>query len=388
MITSRFDSRIPFYLFAAAVCSMMVSLFLLQLFFGLLAILWLCEKTENKKKAFDIFTLLIAVFGIIRLLSIIFSQYPSSSIQSLYKEALFYLGFLSMSFYLKAMNKEKVEKIAFTFSISSIAVALIGLTLFNLRLVERAESFSSGYATFSSFLLAAAGVYIALPFDYKKKINRLLWAAGLSIIFSAIITSLGRTNIAIAALLFLAGLIFRKIKIKPAVVIIFLTAVICLLSFQNNKQLLTKRVENPAGLSDRDIIWKGFETLKFQHPFLGFGPRTFHDIFPYVDQLGDKLIGSWHNDFIQMYFESGLLGLLSFAVLIFMIIYFSVVYLKKAGQTNNFRNIVIGILSGTSALVLSSLTAGFISSPVLSIAFAFLISLLSAVMFYTNSQPG
>jgi O-antigen ligase len=367
---------------------MMVSLFLLQLFFGLLAILWLCEKTENKKKAFDIFTLLIAVFGIIRLLSIIFSQYPSSSIQSLYKEALFYLGFLSMSFYLKAMNKEKVEKIAFTFSISSIAVALIGLTLFNLRLVERAESFSSGYATFSSFLLAAAGVYIALPFDYKKKINRLLWAAGLSIIFSAIITSLGRTNIAIAALLFLAGLIFRKIKIKPAVVIIFLTAVICLLSFQNNKQLLTKRVENPAGLSDRDIIWKGFETLKFQHPFLGFGPRTFHDIFPYVDQLGDKLIGSWHNDFIQMYFESGLLGLLSFAVLIFMIIYFSVVYLKKAGQTNNFRNIVIGILSGTSALVLSSLTAGFISSPVLSIAFAFLISLLSAVMFYTNSQPG
>lgn len=388
MISSRFDSRLLFYLLAASICSMMVSLFLLQLFLGLLAFLWLFEKTGNKKKAFDIFTLLIAVFGIIRILSIIFSVYPASSVQSLYKEALFYLGFLSMSFYLKAMNKEKIEKIAFTFPISSIAVALIGLTLFNLRLVERAESFSTGYATFSSYLLAAAGVYIALPFSNKKKINWLLWSAGLSIIFSAIITSLGRTNIAIAALLFITGLIFRKIKIKPAVVIIFLTAIISLLSFQNNKLLLTRRVENPTGLSDRDIIWKGFQTLKFQHPFLGFGPRTFHDIFPYVNQLGDKLTGSWHNDFIQMYFESGALGLLSFTVLIFIVIYFSVVYLKKAGQTNNSRNIILGVLLGTSALVLSSLTAGFISSPVLSIAFAFLISLLSSVIFYTNSQPG
>jgi O-antigen ligase len=321
-------------------------------------------------------------------LSIAFSVYPASSVQSFYKEALFYLGFFAMSFYLKAMDKENVEKIAYVFSISAIAVSLIGITLFNLKIVERAESFSSGYATFSSYLLIAAGIYIALPFNNKNKYNWLLWAIGLSIIFSAVITSLGRTNVAIAALLFLAGLILRKIKIKPALVIVFLTAVISILSFQNNKMLLARRVENPTGLSDRDIIWKGVNTLKFQHPVLGFGPRTFHDIFPYVNELGDKKIGSWHNDFIQVYFESGLLGLISFAALILMIIYFASVNLKKAEPENNSKNILLGVLLGTIALVLSSLTAGFIDSPVLSIAFALLIALLSSVIFYTHSQPG
>jgi len=388
MISSRFDKRIPFYLLSASICSMMVSLFLLQLFLGLLAVLWLCEKNGNKKKAFDVFTILIVVFGFVRILSIAFSVYPASSVQSFYKEALFYLGFFAMSFYLKAMDKENVEKIAYVFSISAIAVSLIGITLFNLKIVERAESFSSGYATFSSYLLIAAGIYIALPFNNKNKYNWLLWAIGLSIIFSAVITSLGRTNVAIAALLFLAGLILRKIKIKPAVVIVFLTAVISILSFQNNKMLLARRVENPTGLSDRDIIWKGVNTLKFQHPVLGFGPRTFHDIFPYVNELGDKKIGSWHNDFIQVYFESGLLGLISFAALILMIIYFASVNLKKAEPENNSKNILLGVLLGTIALVLSSLTAGFIDSPVLSIAFALLIALLSSVIFYTHSQPG
>ncbi len=384
MISTRFDIRIPFYLLAASICSIMISLFFLQLFLGLLVLLWLLEKTDNKKKAFDIFTLLIAIFGFTRILSIIFSLYPASSVQSLYKEALFYLGFLAMSFYLKAMNKENIEKITFTFTISSIAAAITGLILFNLKLVDRAQSFSSGYATFSSYLITAAGVYIALQFCDRKQINWVLWAAGLSIIFSAIITSLGRTNIIIAALLFIAGLIFHKIKIKQAIIIIFLTALISFLSFQNNSSSLSQRVENPTGLSDRNIIWKGFETLKLQHPFLGFGPRTFHDIFPYVNELGDKKIGSWHNDFIQMYFESGTLGLITFTILILITIYFPIVYLRKPGLIKSNCNILLGILLGTLALVLSSLTAGFISSPVLSIVFALLISLLSAVTYYTN----
>jgi O-antigen ligase len=388
MISSRFDKRIPFYLLAASICSTMVSLFLFQLFLGLLSILWLFEKTANKKEAFDIFTILITGFGVVRILAIIFSLYPASSIQSLYKEALFYFSFFSMSYYLKSLGEEKVKNLAYTLSISSIAVSLIGLVLFNLNLVDRSESFSSGYATFSSFLLVGAGVYIALPFNDKKNINWLLWCAGLSIIFSGIITSLGRTNIAIAFLLFPAGIIFKKIKIKQALVIVFLTALISLLSFHNNNWRLNQRVEHPSSLSDRNIIFMGVDSLKFQHPILGFGPRTFHNIFPFVNLLSDKKVGSWHNDFIQIYFESGIAGLLSFILLIIMTIYFAAVYLNKGGQKIYSRNINIGVLLGTSTLVLSSLTAGFIDSPVLAIVFALLISFLSAIMYYNNSEPG
>ena len=382
MITTRFDSRIPFFLLAAAVCSLMLSLFLLQLFVGLLSILWLLETIENKKKAFDTFTLLIVIFGVTRILSIAFSQFPSVSVQSFYKDALFYFSFFAFSYYLKALGKERMGKIAYIFIMSAVAISIIGLTLFNLNLVDRAQSFSSGYATFSSYLIVALGLYIALPFKYERKYAWQGWSLGMALILSGIVTSMGRTNIAIAGLLFIAGLIFRKIKIKPAIVIAVLTILISLASFQINKNEITQRVEHPTELSDRDILMKGAKELAGVHPLLGFGPRTFHNIFPYQNLLADKGIGSWHNDFIQVYFESGALGLIAFLAIIIAVIFSAAKYLKKKHTLINFKSITLGIILGFTALVLSALTAGFIDSPVLSILFAFLISLLSSVIYF------
>jgi O-antigen ligase len=351
---------------------------------GLLSIIWLIESFENKRKAIDIFFTLILIFCIIRILSIIFSQYPAESVKSFYKDALFYLSFFSFSYYLKSFGKEKIKSISYVFIISAAVISLIGLILFNLKLVERAQSFSSGYATFSSYLLAALGVYIALPFNNKNKYNWIFWSLGLSIILAGIITSMGRTNIAIAILLFIIGISFKKIKPKAAVLILIFTAVLSLISFQNNKLEVTQRVEHPTVLSDRNILIKGALDLAFCHPILGFGPRTFHNIFPYVNELSDKGIGSWHNDFIQVYFESGILGLIAFLSIIIVFIFYSIKYLRNHKTNSEFNEIVFGLLLGFIGLVLSALTAGFIDSPVLSIVFAFLISLLSAILFHSE----
>ncbi len=384
MISTRFNYKIPLYLLIASVCSLMLSLFLLQLFVGLLSVIWLIESFENKRKAIDIFFTLILIFGVIRILSIIFSQYPAESVKSFYKDALFYLSFFSFSYYLKSLGKEKIKSISYVFIISAAIISLIGLILFNLKLVERAQSFSSGYATFSSYLLAALGVYIALPFDNKNKYNWLLWPLGLSLILSGIITSMGRTNIAIAILIFIIGMSFKKIKLKAAVLILIFTVVLSFISFQNNKLEVTQRVEHPTVLSDRNILIKGALDLALDHPILGFGPRTFHNIFPYVNELSDKGIGSWHNDFIQVYFESGILGLISFLSIILTFIFYSIKYLRNHKTDSEFNKIVFGLLLGFIGLVLSALTAGFIDSPVLSIVFAFLISLFSAILFHSE----
>ncbi len=384
MIETRINQKITFYLFIASVASLLLSLFLLQLFVGFLSILWLFESIKSKRKALDIFVGLILIFGFIRILSIIFSQYPSVSVQSFYKDALFYFSFFAFSFYLKVFSKSKIKIIAYSFIISAAVIAIIGLVLFNLKLYERAQSFSSGYATFSSYLLAALGVFIALPFSFNKKYDRTLRILGMALILSGIITSMGRTNIAVAAFLFVAGLFLKKINIKSALIIIILTSAITLISFENNKFEIHKRVEHPATLSDRNILLKGAEALVLNHPVLGYGPRTFHNIFPYTNQLSDKGIGSWHNDFIQVYFESGILGLLAFLAIIFSIFYYSVVYLKKKHSDKDYNDIVFGIILGTGGLVLSALTAGFIDSPVLSIEFSFLISLLAAIIYHTD----
>jgi len=384
MLKTRFNEKLIFYLLLAGISSYLLSLFLLQLFFGLLSVLWLIEKTSEKKKALTTFALFILIFGVVRVIAIIFSQYPASSIHSLYKEALFYLSFFALSFYLKALPLEKVIKAAYCFALAAIAMALLGLVLFNLKMVERTETFTTGYATFSSYMITALGFQLILPYNKSKKYNWILWSLGTSIMLAAIVTSMGRTNIAIAGLLIVAALFLKKFTIKSALLILLVTALISVLSFQNNKTELTNRVENPTAFSDRDIIFRAAKALVFEHPVIGFGTKTFHDIFPYKDQLADKGVGSWHNDFIQIYFESGLLGLISFLLLIFSVWYFNIKFLRKLKDDEDLKNIGFAVLLGFTALVLSSLTAGFINSPVLAIVFSFLIALLSSVVYHSK----
>jgi uncharacterized membrane protein YfcA len=58
--------------------------------------------------------------------------------------------------------------------------------------------------------------------------------------------------------------------------------------------------------------------------------------------------------------------------------------LRNHKTDSEFNKIVFGLLLGFIGLVLSALTAGFIDSPVLSIVFAFLISLFSAILFHSE----
>ncbi len=385
MITTRFNEKLVFYLFAASVASMMLSIFLLQLFAGLLSFLWLFEKLENKRKAVDLFTALILIFGGIRILSIIFSQYPSVSSQSYYKDALFYFSFFSMSYYLKVFDKKRLMQIIYVFVISASIVSLIGIIMFNLNIVDRAQSFSSGYATFSSFLLAALGMMITVIYADEKKYAWVLVPLGAGIMLTGIVTSLGRFNAFVALLLFVGGILLGKIKVKHAAIIIFVTFFLALISFFNNSSGVSQRVEHPGQLSDRNILYEGAAKIWSEHPVLGFGPRTFHNIFPYFDRLADKGIGSWHNDFVQVYFESGFAGLIVFIAIIITVLLKGIRFVRRKELDFISKNLVTGILLGFSALVLSAFLAGFIDSPVLSIVFVFLISLLSGEIYHTSA---
>lgn len=379
-ITSRFNQNVHFYLLVASVCSFLFSLFLLQLFVGALSVLWIFDKFSEKKKAFDIFSKVIFIFLVVRIISILFSSYPGDSNQAYYKDALFYFGFFSFDFYLKTLDKKRIKIIVYSFAVAAAVIALIGLIRFNLSLVDRAQSFSSGYSTFSSYLLAGFGVLICLSTDIKNVY--ILKTVLLALILSGVITSLGRTNIVTIILLFIAAFFLKKINIKEASIIILLTVVLSAISFYNNSVEANARMEQPASLSDRDVLLKGSKDLflEFKNPILGYGPRTFKDVFPYREMLTDKGIGSWHNDFIQIYFESGILGLAALLTIIIVTYYFLIKILKN-NIDNEYKIVLLGVLLGLSGLILSALTAGFIDSPVLSLVFAFLISLVSGINY-------
>lgn len=376
MVQTRYNVNIPFFLFLAIMFSFLISLFLLELFLTLLSVLWLFEHWKDKKAAFNQILYVVVFFGITRLVSIIFSAYPAESVSAIPKEILFYLGFLSMSFYLRVFDDQKFYTVIFVFTISAVIVAFIGLLQFNLKIVERAQSFTSGYSTFSSYLLASLGLYLILADFIKRKSGYYLWFFGIIIILAGIATSLGRANLFFALIIILAFLLIKRIKVWYVIMAIILASGISYISFLNNSSEVSSRVEAPAQLADRDIILEGAKQIYKEHPILGFGPRTFHQIFPFPERFADKGIGSWHNDFVQIYFEGGLLGEAGFLLMLF-VPFITGVKLLKVIKEKRKNSVVLGVILAISGLVLSALFAGFIDSPVLAPVFAFLISVIS-----------
>ena len=383
MLDTRYDIRLPFYLTFATISSFLLSLFLLQLFAGLLVLAWLFESNKNKFKAFDKITYIFIVFVLIRILSTLYSDYPDSSNQIYYKDSLFFSSFFAFGYYLKVFDKSKLRTIYYAFVIAAIVVAGIGLTKFLTCNVERAQSFTSGYSTFSSYLVSLIGFALILFKSIRAKRTRLLLAAGIILILSGIVTSLGRTNIVIAILIFAIGIVIIKIKVRYAVFLLLLAIGISGLSFQLNVKKINQRFETSNQLSDRELLLEKAKELfiKYEKPLLGFGPRTFHDVFTKRERLIDKGVGSWHNDFIQVYFESGFLGLTAFLIVIFFPLINALKYLKHFRLSEDENYILIGAILGIVGLVLSALTAGFINSPVLSILFAFFITIISVIVY-------
>ena len=381
MISTRYNINLPFYLLLATISSFIISIFIFQVFAGLLVFIWLFERNNDKLKTLDATTYLFISFVIIRILTALLSEFPESSIRLFYKDALFFLSFFAFSYYLKIFINGKFRVIFYTLVIAAMVVAGIGVVRFLLGDVHRAESFTSGYSTYSSYLVSLLGFAILLFGSLKVQKQKIFWAIGIIIMLSGIVTSLGRTNIVIAVLIFIAGIIMAKVKLRYIISVILVVAGLTWISFQLNTGEINQRIETPAHLSDRDIILEaaGELFLKFEHPVLGFGPRTFHDIFAKKDLLSDKGVGSWHNDFIQVYFESGFAGLIILLLLIIYPFFIGINCLMRCELDEDRKMILFGALLGEAALVLSALTAGFVNSPVLSVFFAFLISTISAI---------
>lgn len=374
----KYKSKIVFYLIAVTAVSFLLSLALMQLFLAVLIIFWLFGK--DKVKAFDPISMLFASFVLIRIISIFTSEYTGLSYPALYKEALFFLGFFALSYHLKKYEYRKKEMLIEIFVYTSVLVSLIGITLFVLGIKHRAQSYMSGYATFSTYLLFAFSFFLYLV-NCKKNLKT--WHIVLigSIILTGIVLALSRTDVGIAAMVILAALIFRKIKFLTITMIVVITALACFGAFSVNSSEFKVRVKQPATLSDRDILWKTAYERSGEHIILGHGPRTFDSVFTHRDKLADKGIGGWHNDYIAVFIESGALGLLAFLLFIAYILKQNIVYYYKNKTVEPAGTFFWVLLVCISANMLSAFFSGFIVNPILAKVFAFTVALLSSEVF-------
>ncbi|MCF8411797.1 MAG: O-antigen ligase family protein [Melioribacteraceae bacterium] len=381
-VNSRFNHKLIFILFALSIASYLLSFLLLQIATIFLSLLYLFEKMTEKRKGLNSFLKYFALFGIVRLLSIFTSEYFDLSIVAVQREILFYLTLFSFSYYLKMMDKDYRDALVKIFLAAGILVAIIGFLIFIFYPIQRAQSITSGYHTFADYLVV---IFIMLLAYKPSRKEYYYWIVGTAFTLNGVLISLGRVSAALAiGALFLIWFLFR-LKWKSVAMIVGLTTILSLFSFKlNDAGFIENRVANPSQLSDRDILYSGFFELAEEHPLLGFGPRTFREIFPLLNEMKDEKVGSWHNDLIQIYIESGV-----FLLILYLIIwgkYFLMGWKIFRSQNSTERETGIGIFLGLGSLFITGLTSSVIFSPVLYLLIAFLIPLFVEYYLISTSE--
>ncbi len=382
MLTTRYNHNLPLYVFIGTISSFLISLFVFQVFAVLLILLWIFEKNKNKLKPLDTISYLFITFVLIRIISALFSSYPELSNQMFYKDAIFILGFFAFNYYLKVFDENKIKNIAFVLIIAAAVVAVLGIGRFVSGSVHRAESFTSGYMAFSLYLLGTFSFGMMLYSLLKTFKQNILYSSAILLILGGIVTSLGRTNIIVAAVVFFIGIFLAQVNRLYALIVVVLTVLLCWAAFNLNTEELIKRIDTPATMSDRDILLQDAKEifLKFEKPFLGYGPRTFNEVFSKKELLDDKGVASWHDDYIQLYMESGFLGLISYLFLIGFTLLKAIQYLRRKPPAEE-KVFVIGSVMAIIALMIAALTSGFINSPQIAVLLAFFIALISSIVY-------
>src|SRR5205085_700131 len=234
----------------------------------------------------------------------------------------------------------------------------------------RITSTTSGYYTLGMFLTAVLAISVMLGKYNEIFIKRIVWWIVNLIFVLGILLTFDRIHwLGMTIAVLIAGIL----KERKLLIIYFAAVISAVLFYPAFYERFMNAVQEMK-FSERNVIWKGAFMLAGKHPIFGFGTGTFREIFPLYNDIFDKGVSSWHNDFLQVYMEGGIVGLGAFLYLIVAIYVNGFKSLKIFKQQNNnfYKDL-------TGALILSILTfliGGFILNPITTLLFLIVVGLL------------
>ncbi|HTX98455.1 MAG TPA: O-antigen ligase family protein [Bacteroidota bacterium] len=246
-----------------------------------------------------------ALFVAGRVLSIAFSQDFSRSATALFIEYFYYLLFFAAAEIVADEPIDAAGDITHVLVWSGTVAAALGSALMLLSVAPRALSTTAGTYTLGGFLCLVLPLALFFPHPLTRKSRLIRWTQVL-IICMGIVLTLDRLHwVAMAAIIVVAGVMsHRRLLVVALAVSVFLVML-----FPSVHLRLQHLYHLGSFMTGRDVLWKGAAMLLDRHPLVGFGPRTFQEIFPLFSEMPIRGVGSWHNDYLQVYMESGLLGL-------------------------------------------------------------------------------
>src|SRR3989338_4323957 len=100
----------------------------------------------------------------------------------------------------------------------------------------------------------------------------------------------------------------------------------------------------------RKIVWDGALKLGIKHPVLGTGPETFAYAYYFTRPLKHNVTSEWdfiynraHNEFLNYFATTGVIGFTTYIVLIGFTYFFALKYLYKR-KTHDYTSVLVGLL--------------------------------------------
>jgi O-antigen ligase len=356
--------------------SMMFSLFIAQAVTILLILLWLIKLIVFRKANLknNPFTYPFIAFVLARIISVFVSTDFSQSIQILNKEIFFYPLFFIVVDCFPIEDKKYFKWFVVILVSSAVVASIYGSVAVLIGATHRATSTTSGFYTLGTFLTVVTAFLLVIGSDKYFVPSKMIWLLLLIIVVIGILFTFNRIHWALIVMIFFIFGVFRERKL---VLIVSILAAIIVIAVPMFRERLVELIFFSRNLSDRDIIWQGASMIYSEHPIFGFGPLTFREIFPLFEKLVDQNISSWHNDYLQVYIESGAVGLIAFLWLGFSIFYCGIeIFLSKYVDTYS-KDIAFALMLAMVVLYATGIVGTFIFSPISSLLFQLCLGILA-----------
>jgi O-antigen ligase len=354
-----------------------LSIALAQLFSYVIIILTIIQFIQNPRREKTPFDIPFLLFIVVRISSVFFSVDIVVSVRTLHTEIPYYVLFYAVSQQRAFMQERLVKSLLGMFIFGAVIGSCYGIMSVLLGIQGRAASLTSGYYTFGSFLTTILAIILILGKSKMFDTKRWIWYGLIIVIATGIMLTLNRIHWGIMILLLLGTGIIQERRLLITMIILF---GFMLLFSPSISRRLDQIIHFSENLSDRDILWKGASMVWFSHPILGYGPGTFTEVFPIHNELKDAQIGGWHNDYIQVGIESGLLGLMSFLWLIYTIYSQVFIKLRRMRGEEEEKKILLALLVGMSTIFISSMTGSGFLDILIRIMFVFLLAMTALLM--------
>lgn len=308
-----------YYLFLAQLASIIFSIAAAQMLYAILFFIWLVLFSIEKKIIITWYDSIFLMFIVVRILSIIFSEYPDASALSYLREIIFYPYYFIVKYFVQEYELPGIKN-ALTVLIASLVIpALYAIVSVITGQVERGASFSGGYSMFAVHSAFVFVFTLTLLFIEERRKYQFLLLALLLLFFSAVLVTYTRAMwIAIVCSLMFVGCIgYRKYLLSAAIAVGVL--IVSIPSLSERFSSLFAPMQHSSG---RLELWSAAVELIPKHPFFGFGPETFNTIIGDKGRLPDQFVNSWHNEILQTQIESGFA-----ATLLLVLIYGSLAWI-------------------------------------------------------------